>query len=415
MVQEIKIEDFSYNLPDEKIPRHPLIQRDQCKLLLRTANGKIYHRRFKELADLLPVGTMLVCNDTKVINARLLFHKPTGAEIEIFILEPIEPSDYALNFQSTGKCVWKCLVGNLKKWKEGYVTLNVPLSEDRIIELKALKLRDLEEGGCEIEFSWKNSGLTFGTLLEQAGKIPIPPYLNRESEERDLQDYQTIYARIKGSVAAPTAGLHFTPAVFDDLSAHAIPVEKLTLHVGAGTFRPVKSDRIGGHEMHSEPFTISKDLISKLIKWKQERRPVAAVGTTTVRTLESLPYIGLGIIKGKENPFHITQWEAYESSSEIDEIEALQSIYNRMVEEKKESITATTAIMIAPGFKWHIVDVMVTNFHQPQSTLLLLVSSFLESDSVNGERDNWKEMYEVALKEDYRFLSYGDACLLIRD
>ena len=405
MVKDIHIEDFDYNLPEEMIPLHPLEKRDECKLLLRSPQGKIYHRIFKQLPDLLPPGCLMVCNDTKVINARLSFHKETGAAIELFLLEPLSPSDYALNFQSRESCIWKCLVGNSKKWKEGEIYVNVPVGEKTILQLKASRLKSQEDGSSEIEFSWDNPDFTFGQIIEHAGKIPIPPYLNRDTEESDLEDYQTIYARVKGSVAAPTAGLHFTPEVFEGIEAHGAKVSKVTLHVGAGTFRPVKSDTIGEHAMHSEPFSVSRSLIEELIKWKSTGCPVIAVGTTSVRTLESLPYIGNAIAKGDTNPYVVTQWDPY-TGEEFDTVEALKNILKKLDKEESGHLTASTSIMIAPGFKWRITDGMVTNFHQPKSTLLLLVSSFL-----GGEE--WKALYREALSDNYRFLSYGDACLLL--
>lgn len=406
MVKEIKIEDFDYILPQERIPVHPLVKRDECRLLVYSPAEKIYHRVFKELADLMPVNSLMVCNNTKVINARLAFHKKSGASIELFLLEPVVPADYALNFQSREKTEWKCLVGNSKKWKDGEIELDIPIEENKQLKLKALRKEVQEDGSSVIEFFWYNSDYTFAAILEHAGKIPIPPYLNRESEESDLHDYQTVYARVKGSVAAPTAGLHFTPCVFESLEAHAIEVEKVTLHVGAGTFRPVKSTTIGEHSMHSEPFTVSRRLISKLLECKKEVRPVVAVGTTSVRTLESLPYIASEIMQGNPRPFYVDQWSPYREE-DIDTIEALTVLLKKMDSEGLDSFTASTSIMIAPGFKWSIVDGMVTNFHQPKSTLLLLVSSFLGGD-------NWRKIYEEALKEGYRFLSYGDACLFLR-
>ena len=406
MVKDIQINDFNYNLPEERIPLHPLEHRDECKLLLRSPQGKIYHRIFKELPSLLPPSSLMICNDTKVINARLPFHKETGASIELFILEPVEPSDYALNFQTRRQCVWKCLVGNSKKWKEGEIFADVPVNQNTSIRLMAKRQKVKEDGSSEIEFSWDNEEFTFGQILEHAGKIPIPPYLNRESENSDLQDYQTVYARVKGSVAAPTAGLHFTPSVFEGLKAHNVKVGEVTLHVGAGTFRPVKSDTIGEHDMHSEPFTVSRQLIEQLIEWKTERKPVVAIGTTSVRTLESLSYIGNSLKKEENNPFQVTQWDPYDGE-EFDTIESLKYLLKRLDDDNRDSLTASTSIMIAPGFKWRITDAMVTNFHQPKSTLLLLVSSFLGGDS-------WKLLYKEALSREYRFLSYGDACLLIR-
>lgn len=405
MVKDIRIENYDYALPEDRIALHPLEERDRCKLLLRSPEGKIYHRVFKELPDLMPPGSLMICNDTKVINARLAFHKLSGAQIELFLLEPVEPTDYALNFQSRQDCKWKCLVGNSKKWKEGEIFAEVTGDEGDVVKIHAVRESTSEDGSSVVAFYWNNSLYTFGKILELVGKIPIPPYLNRESEETDLKDYQTVYADVKGSVAAPTAGLHFTPQIFDGLEGHAVKIGKVTLHVGAGTFRPVKSDTIGDHSMHAEPFTVTKELLEQLVEWKEEGKPVVAVGTTSVRTLESLPYIGRNIEKGVSNPWIVNQWDAY-SAEEFNTIEALKRIIDRLDEDKSETFTASTSIMIAPGFQWRITDCIVTNFHQPKSTLLLLVSSFLGNDS-------WKSMYEEALKTDYRFLSYGDACLLL--
>lgn len=404
-VREININDFNYNLPEERIPLHPLEKRDECKLLLRSPDGTLYHRKFKELPGLLPPSSLLICNDTKVINARLGFHKDSGAAIELFLLEPVAPSDYALNFQSRESCRWKCLVGNSKKWKEGKIYCEVPIREDKTLRINAERCKIDSDGASEIEFTWRNPDFTFGQIIEFSGKIPIPPYLNRESEDSDLEDYQTVYAKVKGSVAAPTAGLHFTPEVFEDLKAHNIETAKLTLHVGAGTFRPVKSDKIGEHPMHSEPFSVTREVIEKLIESKKRGRKVIAVGTTSVRTLESLPYIGHALLSGEKNPYVINQWVGYRDN-EFDTIEALQAILDKLQEEKRETLTASTSIMIAPGFTWRITDGMVTNFHQPKSTLLLLVSSFLGGDE-------WKKVYDTGLASDYRFLSYGDACLFL--
>lgn len=405
MVEDILINDFDYPLPEEKIPVHPLEDRDSCKLLLRSPMGKFYHRIFRDLPDLMPPGAMMVCNDTKVINARLHFYKETGAGIELFLLEPVSPSDYALNFQSRESCIWKCLVGNSKKWKNGEIFSDISLDNGKKLELKALRLSQADDGNSDIEFKWNDSSYTFGQILELIGQIPIPPYLNRDSEASDLKDYQTVYAKVKGSVAAPTAGLHFTPRVFENLEAHGVPVGKVTLHVGAGTFRPVKSESIGEHDMHSEPFTITNELIKKLIRWKEEGRPVVAVGTTSVRTLESLPYIGKALAEGKDNPYKVDQWVPYNNSN-FDTLDALKAIERKLEEENWNSLSATTAIMIAPGFQWRITDAIVTNFHQPKSTLLLLVSSFLGGNE-------WKKLYDEALGNSYRFLSYGDACFLL--
>lgn len=407
MVKDIRIEDFDYNLPEDRIPLHPLEKRDECKLFLRIPAGETFHRRFRELPDLLPPGTLLICNDTKVINARLAFHKETGGAIELFLLEPVSPSDYALNFQTRETCEWKCLVGNSKKWKTGKISANVNVGGDKSLSLYAERIKNFDDGSSEIRFYWENPDQTFAQIIESLGRIPIPPYLNRESEETDLEDYQTVYARVKGSVAAPTAGLHFTRQVFENLEAHAIKTGKVTLHVGAGTFRPVKSDTIGDHPMHAEPFSVTRGLIEQLIEWKKEGKPVAAVGTTSVRTLESLPYIGNALSKGTSDPFFVSQWEPYKDDSrEFDTVDALQKILDYMDMAGENILRTSTSIMIAPGFKWRITDCMVTNFHQPKSTLLLLVSSFL-----GGEE--WRKIYDEALKENYRFLSYGDACLFI--
>lgn len=407
-VGEIRIEDFDYVLPDERIPRHPLRERAACKLLLSRPDGKISHRRFSELASLLPPGSMMVCNDTKVINARLSFTKSTGARIEIFLLEPREPADYLTTFQTTERCVWNCMIGNLKKWKGEplYATLHNDAGEE--CTLKATRLKEGEGQSHEVEFTWTNPKFTFADIIENVGCIPIPPYLKRETEESDKTDYQTVYAEEQGSVAAPTAGLHFTEEVFDDLRAHNIDVEKLTLHVGAGTFQPVKSETIGDHPMHTETFTVTRRLLRRLIASKEAGTPIVAVGTTTVRTLESLPYLALRLEKGE--PPHVDQWMAYSEEAAMPETTASLKKLDKIMEERGlEALKASTAIMIAPGFRWRLTDVMVTNFHQPQSTLLLLVSSFL-GGAEKGER--WRKIYEEALHEDYRFLSYGDACLL---
>ena len=412
MVKDIRIEDFDYELPAERIPLHPLAKRDECNLLLYSPQGKIYHRKFKELSGLIPPGALMVCNDTKVIHARLEFHKDTGASIELFLLEPVSPSDYALNFQTRYECEWKCLVGNSKKWKQGEIFCEIPVPADQEVSgdqeliLKASRVTTNEDGSAIVKFSWDNPEFTFSGIIEMAGKIPIPPYLNRDTEASDEEDYQTIYARVQGSVAAPTAGLHFTDAVFEALHAHAVKIDKVTLHVGAGTFRPVKSDNIGDHAMHSEPFSVTRDLIDDLIHWKTDHKPVVAVGTTSVRTLESLPYIGLHLLKKSAGPFIVNQWEAY-GGEQFDTLDALKAIAEWMDSQKVSKITASTSIMIAPGFRWRITDGIVTNFHQPKSTLLLLVSSFTEGEE-------WRKIYKEALEKDYRFLSYGDASLLLK-
>lgn len=416
MVKDIRIEDFDYELPDERIPRHPLSKRDACKLLLLRPDGVMAHRVFSELPGLLPPGTMLVCNDTRVINARISFHKATGSRIEVFLLEPIDPSDYIITFQTRGRCVWNCLVGNLKRWKSGPLTLEIqPDGFQKPFTLSAERLHPTEGNAQAIEFTWDNPEATFATVVEAAGFIPIPPYLKRDSERSDLSDYQTVYADVKGSVAAPTAGLHFTPEVFADLAAHNIPVGKLTLHVGAGTFQPVKAESIGEHPMHTETFSITRQLLYDLIRQKESGRPLAAVGTTSVRTLESLPVLGASILKGNRS-LHVDQWTAYDPDIvSCGTTYALRALLSHMEENNLDSLTASTAIMIAPGFRWKMTDVMITNFHQPQSTLLLLVSSFIGDTDYSSPAPLWRRLYSEAMANSYRFLSYGDACLLFRN
>ena len=411
-IRNIRIADFDYDLPDERIPRHPLKERDGCKLLVCRPDGSREHHIFSELPNLLPEDSMLVCNDTRVINARIRFEKLTGSKIEVFLLEPISPADYVLMFQSVGSCKWGCLVGNLKRWKEGSLTKELTI-DGKIVTLTARRGAALEGNGWEIEFEWDSPDVTFASVVEAAGYIPIPPYLKRDSEEADSEDYQTVYARVQGSVAAPTAGLHFTPALFEKLRENGVSVVPLTLHVGAGTFQPVKSETIGEHPMHTEVFSIDRDSLEKIIEAKKIGRNLTAVGTTSVRTLESLPYLGAGLMAGKES-LHVDQWEAYGDEVTVSEsgVAELKAILKYMDEKGVSTLTASTAIMIAPGFRWRIVDAIVTNFHQPQSTLLLLVSSFLgRKDAKDGER--WREIYNDALANGYRFLSYGDACLLL--
>lgn len=417
IVRDIRILDYDYDLPDERIPRHPLAIRDSCKLLESGAAGEITHRVFRDLPGLLPDNSILFCNDTRVINARISFQKETGSKIEVFLLEPLVPEDYILMFQTKGKCRWSCMIGNLKRWKSGTLSKRLRIGDADVL-LSATRLEP-REGNCHVvEFEWNDDKVNFATIIDAAGYIPIPPYLKRMSEDSDSEDYQTVYARFKGSVAAPTAGLHFTPELMCRIRERGIKVVPVTLHVGAGTFQPVKSDTIGDHPMHTEVFSISKSAVSDIIEAKRKGMKITAVGTTTVRTLESLPYLGRKI---KDGDLNVTQWEAYENPVVVDgdspeenvgrAIRCLEALCEYMEERKLESLTASTSIMIAPGFRWGIVDVMVTNFHQPQSTLLLLVSSFLEQNTTSG-RQHWQYIYKEALANDYRFLSYGDACLL---
>ena len=419
-IKDIRIEDFDYPLPDERIAKHPLADRDSCKLL-RFADGKTSHHTFSDLPDLLPDGALLVMNNTRVINARMEFHRASGARIEIFLLEPLDPRDYAVAFQTRRRCQWQCLVGNLKKWKDSYLEKALDI-DGRKVTLRAIRHEALPGNAHAVEFEWDDEQVTFASIVEAAGNIPIPPYLNRKSEESDSTDYQTVYSRIRGSVAAPTAGLHFTPELLEDIRNRGIQTREVTLHVGAGTFQPVKSEEIGGHPMHRETFEVSLDLVRTLCRALESRRPVLAVGTTTVRTLESLPIIGIHLLANQasdaqtvtENVKEVAQWEAYaDEELTIDTVEALKALEAYMEKEDAEHLQAATSIMIAPGFRWRIVDGMVTNFHQPQSTLLLLVSSLLDGSNLTDPA--WRRIYQEALDQDYRFLSYGDACLFLKD
>ena len=400
--QEIRIEDYNYSLPDERIAKFPLPKRDESKLLLYR-NGEISESIFKHITDYLPQNSLMVFNNTRVIQARLLFQKETGARIEIFCLEPIEPHDYALIFQETRRCSWTCLVGNLKKWKEGTLSKTIFIKDQPVV-LTADKKKSHGDTHL-IEFTWDNETYTFADILDAAGVLPIPPYLHRETEKSDLQTYQTVYSKIKGSVAAPTAGLHFTSEVLADIDARGIGREEVTLHVGAGTFKPVKSDTIEGHEMHTEYISVSRNLIDEL---SRTDRRVIAVGTTSVRTLESLYYIGKML---EHNPnilpdsLSVGQWQPYDGSEEIDSRQSLRNIVEYLDRRNMDRLVTATQIIIAPGYRYHIVQGMITNFHQPQSTLLLLVSAF-----VNGR---WREIYDYALSHDFRFLSYGDSSLLL--
>ena len=412
-IKDIRIEDFDYPLPDERIAKHPLADRDSCKLL-RFEDGKTTHHTFSDLPGLLPDGALLVMNNTRVINARMEFHRASGARIEIFLLEPLDPRDYAVAFQTRRHCRWQCMVGNLKKWKDSYLEKILDIG-GRKVTLRAIRQEPLPGNAHDIEFEWDDESVTFASIVEAAGNIPIPPYLNRKTEESDATDYQTVYSRIRGSVAAPTAGLHFTPQLLDRLRDRGIETREVTLHVGAGTFQPVKSEEIGDHPMHREAFEVDLDLVRTLRHALESGRPVIAVGTTTVRTLESLPILGMHLTGNRpNNAMEVDQWEAYaDESIAVGTADALKALEKHMEEEGPDHLQAATSIMIAPGFKWRVVDGMVTNFHQPQSTLLLLVSSLL--DGSNLADPAWRHIYQEALDQGYRFLSYGDACLFLND
>ncbi|MDE5744922.1 MAG: S-adenosylmethionine:tRNA ribosyltransferase-isomerase [Paramuribaculum sp.] len=399
--RELDIEDFDYNLPDELIARHPLEQRDRCRLLVRHSNGELEERIFCDLPELLPADTLLIANNTRVINARLQFHKPgSGARIEIFCLEPENPSDYEQSFASTSECSWICFVGNSKRWKSGTLTMILDIN-GREVELCAERIA--KEGNASvIKFRWSDSSVTFSSIIQAAGEIPIPPYLNRSTEQSDSQDYQTVYSRIEGSVAAPTAGLHFTPELFASLKNKGIECRELTLHVGAGTFAPVKSDTVGDHEMHSEFISVEKNLIKKLA---EQNSTVIAVGTTSVRTLESLYHLGCMCSQDKI-PDEVPQWYPYSAGHpDIPVAESMKNLLDYLQSNGLDKLVAATRIIIAPGYKYRIVKGMVTNFHQPKSTLLLLVSAFTGGD--------WRRMYDYAVQSGFRFLSYGDAELLL--
>ena len=400
--RHIRISDYNYPLPDERIAKFPIAQRDHSKLLIYR-KGEVGEDVFFHLPDYLPKGALMVFNNTKVIQARMHFRKETGALIEVFLLEPAEPSDYELMFQTTDCCAWYCLVGNLKKWKEGTLRRTIELNGQQI-EVCATR-GPLHGTSHRIDFTW-TGGFSFAEIIDAMGELPIPPYLNRETQESDKTTYQTVYSKIKGSVAAPTAGLHFTPEVLADIDAHGIDREELTLHVGAGTFKPVKSEEIEGHEMHTEFISVRRQTIEKLIQHGGE---AIAVGTTSVRTLESLYYMGLKVMQNPdltEEQLHVAQWEPYEVKGEdIKSEKSLQALLGWMKNHDLEVLHSSTQIIIAPGYDYHIVKMLVTNFHQPQSTLLLLVSAFVKGD--------WHRIYDYALSHDFRFLSYGDSSLLI--
>ena len=400
--KHIQIKEYNYSLTDDKIAKYPLSKRDHSKLLLYN-RGEITQDHFYNLPNYLKTNELIVFNNTKVIQARLHFQKTTGATIEIFCLEPYLPNDYNLNFQQTETCSWLCMLGNAKKWKEGKLERELTINNQRV-NLSAERGENIGTAHS-ITFSWDNDKFTFADLLEYFGELPIPPYLNRATEERDIETYQTIYSKIKGSVAAPTAGLHFTPNVLKAIQEKGIELEEVTLHVGAGTFKPVKSDKIEDHEMHTEYIAVNRLTIEKLIRFGGQ---AIAVGTTSVRTLESLYQIGVAIYKNPnitERELHINQWDPYNQEEEILTIEALKAILNYLDTHELDTLNTSTQIMIAPGYKFKVVKAIVTNFHQPQSTLLLLISAF-----VNGD---WKSIYNYALEHEFRFLSYGDSSLLI--
>jgi S-adenosylmethionine:tRNA ribosyltransferase-isomerase len=401
MIPEIHIEEYNYPLPDERIAKYPLEKRDSSKLLCYR-DGEITQYKFTALPEVLEEGSMMVFNDTKVVPARLHFQRSTGAHIEIFCLEPVLPEEYVSMFAVTERCRWKCIVGNVKRWKNDTLKLYNPDS-DATVEEMGLKADLIERQGetSVVEFTWDN-GAPFSRVLEICGSVPIPPYLNRETEDIDLERYQTLYARFRGSVAAPTAGLHFTEDVLEAIRKKNIDVQAVCLHVGAGTFLPVKSSLVSEHTMHREPFVVTLDFLEKLLAKKGK---VVAVGTTSVRTLESLYYMGVKCIEGG-SPEDVDQWDPYVREYEYSLEESIQAIVEYLKDNSLKELQLGTRIIIVPGYTFKVVDVLVTNFHQPQSTLLLLISAFVKGD--------WKKIYEYALANDFRFLSYGDSSVLFR-
>ena len=401
MIPEIRIEDYNYDLPDERIAKYPLSERDASKLLLYKGETPC-EQRFSEIAEFLPEGSVMVFNDTKVVPARLHFQRETGAHIEIFCLEPVMPEEYVTMFEVTERCRWKCIVGNVKRWRADTLSLYNPYN-DPVVAGMGLKADLVERTGetSVVEFSWTN-GAPFSRVLEICGSVPIPPYLNRDTEEVDLERYQTLYARYRGSVAAPTAGLHFTEKVLDSIRAKGIEIDNVCLHVGAGTFLPVKSSLVSEHTMHREPFVVTRSFLNKLLNRKGK---LIAVGTTSVRTLESLYYAGVKCLE-KGCPEDVCQWDPYERMYEWSFEESIKAIIGYMDSNSMDSIQLGTSIIIVPGYDFKVVDILVTNFHQPQSTLLLLISAFVKGD--------WKKIYDFALGNGFRFLSYGDSSLLFR-
>lgn len=397
----LKISQYNYHLPEDTIAKYPLQRRDASKLLLYDG-AQVGTSTFGELPALLPGGSLLLFNNTRVIHARLLFRKETGALIEIFCLSPHDPADYAVNFQQRRRCSWRCMIGNAKRWKEKPLEMRIP-ADGAVISLKAEKMGSTENE-TEVRFSWDNEKFTFSELLEIAGKLPIPPYLNRPSEAKDDETYQTVYSCFEGSVAAPTAGLHFTEDVMAQLRDKGIRTADITLHVGAGTFKPVKSDTIAGHEMHTEFISVPRETIEQLLRHSGK---LIAVGTTSMRTVESLYYIGRKLSLNPGVPVHelaVKQWEPYDGSGEIPPKQALQNILRYLDKTHQERLVSSTQLMIVPGYEFHYPDAIITNFHQPQSTLLLLISAFVG--------DDWRMIYDFALQNGYRFLSYGDSSLL---
>ena len=401
MIPSIKIEDYAYDLPDERIAKYPLPQRDESKLLCYS-DGSVADRSFKELPSLLPAGSLMVFNETKVVPARLHFQRESGAIIEVFCLEPVDPPEYNTSFASVGSCSWKCVIGNAKRWKGDILSLCNPENNEAVaaMDLKATLIQREDRTGT-VGFSWSGQ-IPFSQVLETCGNVPIPPYLNRETESIDIERYQTLYAKIRGSVAAPTAGLHFTDRVLEGIDAAGIKRETVCLHVGAGTFLPVKSSDVSEHPMHREPFMVSLGLLKDI---RNRKGKLISVGTTSVRTLESLYYVGVSCIESGA-PEDVRQWAPYDREYPYSTEESLDAIISYLEKNGLDELEVGTRIIIVPGFKFRLTDILVTNFHQPESTLILLVSAFVGGD--------WRTIYDHALAGGYRFLSYGDSSLLFR-
>ena len=395
-LKSLRIEDYDYPLPDDRIARYPLPERDHSKLLCLKGDT-ISEHHFYDLPTLLPAGAMLVFNDTRVIHARLLFRKETGAVVEVFCLEA-HGMDVTEAFAQRERCTWTCFIGNNKKWKEGPLTLNFQLSSFNY-QLTATR-REAVGNAWVVDFSW-DGGLTFAEVIEAAGVIPLPPYLGRDAEASDAERYQTVYAHHDGSVAAPTAGLHFTPPLLERMRSEGFHTEYVTLHVGAGTFKPVSTETIGEHEMHTEHVVVERALIEKL---RRHEQPLVAVGTTSVRTLESLYWYGVRLQQEPEAAMQVDQWDPY-TLAPLERTEALDNVLRRLDRQHSDTLVGETRLMIAPGYRYRVVDGLVTNFHQPKSTLLLLVSALIG--------DRWRECYRYALDHGFRFLSYGDSCLFL--
>ena len=395
----LSISDYNYPLPEERIAKYPLPERDHSKLLIYK-DGEVREDHFFRVGDYIPAHSLLVYNNTRVIQARLVFHKPSGARIEIFCLEPLAPHDYQLSLSSTEGCTWKCMIGNAKKFRETAIDMPLQVAGGNVV-LRATKGEQMGNTFA-VTFSW-DGGLSFAEILDAVGELPIPPYLNRPTEERDKTTYQTVYSRIKGSVAAPTAGLHFTEAVLADLRQRGIKTTELTLHVGAGTFQPVKTEDANLHTMHTEIIAVPRQAIVDILA---NLGHIVAVGTTSMRTLESLYFLGCMLLRG-DRSLHVPQFMPYEQEWTLSTEEALRALLAYLDETHQDTLHAETQIMIKPGYRFRVVEQLITNFHQPKSTLLLLVSAFVGED--------WKKIYDYALAHDFRFLSYGDSSILFRN